>query len=43
MIKESIEKINQSLEDEDSKIGALKMKLFNLVRRNPVYQEKDVA
>tara|TARA_B110000285_G_C15125741_1_gene620127 strand:+ start:2914 stop:3027 length:114 start_codon:yes stop_codon:yes gene_type:complete len=37
MIKESIDKINQSLEDEDSKIMALKMKLFNLVRRNPVY------
>jgi hypothetical protein len=35
LIKEQIDKINLTLEDQSTKVESLKMKLFNLIKKNP--------
>ena len=35
LIKEQIEKIKLTLEDQETKVQSLKMKLFNLIKKNP--------
>lgn len=37
LIKEKNEKIKLTLEDQETKIASLKLKLFNLTKRNPQY------
>ena len=37
LIKEQIEKIKLTLDDQETKIQSLKMKLFNLIKKNPQY------
>ena len=37
LIREQIDKIKLTLEDQDTKIQSLKMKLFNLIKKNPQY------
>ena len=37
MIKDQIDKIQQSLEDEYTKIQSLKIKLNNLLKKEPTY------
>ena len=37
MIKDQIDKIKVTLEDEHSKIQSLKIKLNNLLKKNPTY------
>lgn len=39
LIKEQIEKINLTLEDQSTKVESLKMKLFNLIKKNPQYNQ----
>jgi len=38
LIKEQIDKIKLTLDDQDTKVESLKMKLFNLIKKNPQYQ-----
>jgi predicted RNase H-like nuclease (RuvC/YqgF family) len=38
LIKEQILKITQTLDDQNTKVESLKMKLFNLIKKNPHYQ-----
>ena len=38
LIKEQIDKIKLTLDDQETKIQSLKMKLFNLIKKNPQYQ-----
>ncbi len=38
LIREQIEKITLTLDDQEGKIQSLKMKLFNLIKKNPSYQ-----
>jgi len=35
LIKEQIDKIKLTLDDQDTKVESLKMKLFNLIKKNP--------
>jgi hypothetical protein len=42
LIKEQIDKIRMTLDDQGTKVISLKMKLFNLIKKNPQYQQTDV-
>lgn len=39
MIKEQIQKITQTLKDEDNQVTILKNKLFNILKKKPTYNQ----